>query len=81
MQKNITFKLPKDGSEKSKRNDSSSFIKNNTSTEFKLSYDKSNNNGSSSGPLPPSNKPQTKPKTIDLLKDFIVKWKQSNFLS
>ncbi len=43
MQKNITFKVAREPSEGGKRNgnDSSSFIKNNTSTEFKFSYERS----------------------------------------
>jgi hypothetical protein len=42
MQKNITFKPQKDDSEngRERRNNSSSFLKNNTSTEFKVSYEK-----------------------------------------
>jgi hypothetical protein len=86
MQKNITFRPIKEGSEKGRRNDSSSFIKNNTSTEFKLSYDPSsiNHNGSSSdGPVlkQPKDKPQSKPKTSDLIKEFVSRWKEGNFLS
>lgn len=47
MQKNLTFIGVREPSEVgNKRNDSSSFIKNNTSTEFKLSYDKSMNSNS-----------------------------------
>lgn len=42
MQKNITFNPPKQNSERiNRKNDSSSFLNNNTSTEFKMSYDKS----------------------------------------
>jgi hypothetical protein len=84
MQKNITFKHHdrREGSEKGKRNDSSSFIKNNTSTEFKLSYDKSLGNGSSTDAFRlPKDKPLSKPKSTDLLKDFIRRWKEENFLS
>jgi hypothetical protein len=46
MQKNITFK-PREVSERGNRkNDSSSFLKNNTSSEFKVSYDKTFNGSS-----------------------------------
>ncbi len=46
MQKNVAFKGVRENSEQgNKRNDSSSFLKNNTSTEFKMSYDKSMSNG------------------------------------
>lgn len=82
MQKNITFRPARgEGSEKGKRNDSSSFIKNNTSTEFKLSYDKSLGNGSSTDAFrQPKDKPPSKPKSTDLVKDFIRRWKEENFL-
>lgn len=44
MQKNITFNPTKQNSERiNRKNDSSSFINNNTSTEFKMSYDKTLN--------------------------------------
>lgn len=81
MQKNITFRAVRDGSEKGKRNDSSSILKNNTSTEFKLSYEKSNVNGSSTDAFRPKEKPIPKPKTADLLKDFLRRWREENFLS
>jgi hypothetical protein len=43
MQNNISFKPIKEVSEKGKKNDSASFLKNNTSTDFKLSFEKTLN--------------------------------------
>jgi hypothetical protein len=82
MQKNIKFKPGREASERGKRNDSSSILKNNTSTEFKLSYEK--HNGSSTEAFrqqKDSNKTGSKPKNSDILKDFIRKWKEESFLS
>lgn len=81
MQKNIKFRPPPDNSEKGRRSDSSSFLKNNTSTEFKLSYDKPHNpNGSTSDNFKPPPKANSRP-TNDLIKEFVRKWREGNFLS
>ena len=82
MQRNIKFRPGREASERGRRNDSSSILKNNTSTEFKLSYEK--HNGSSTEAFrqqKDSNKTASKPKNADLLKDFVRKWREENFLS
>lgn len=90
MQKNITFKPTKEQSERGNRkNDSSSFIKNNTSSEFKMPYDKTFNSSTHemSKALTVNNKEkaeksQSKPRNIDSqLKELLRKWKEANFLS
>lgn len=84
MQKNITFKPAREASERgNKKNDSSSFIKNNTSTEFKLSYDKSINNASGevskllNGKVVKNDKaPSNKQKSYEaLVKELLKRWK------
>lgn len=86
MQKNITFKPAREASERgNKKNDSSSFIKNNTSTEFKLSYDKSINNASGevskllNGKVVKNDKaPSNKQKSYEaLVKELLKRWKQT----
>lgn len=93
MQKNITFKVAREPSEmngKRNGNDSSSFIKNNnTSTEFKMSYDKSLPDISKAVKLSNSNidpkdgkdrRPTVTSKTKSLehqLRELVKKWKEA----
>jgi hypothetical protein len=89
MQKNLTFTGVREPSEpRDKRNDSSSFLKNNTSTEFKMSYDKSLNSNSDLSrvlKVPPDNsggnkenrdRANSKPKSLEsMLRELVRKWK------
>jgi hypothetical protein len=95
MQKHLTFigiREPSDNGGKG-RNDSSSFLKNNTSTEFKLSYDKSMNSNSDLSRVlkTPLDRPEkdkhsnnngNKAKTLEsMLKDLLRKWKEAEFFA
>lgn len=85
MQKNITFRTaPREYSEKSKGNNSNSFLKHNSSTEYRISFDKSlqSNSKIEGGKTLAAPPKSNKGKGSENIRNVLIKnWREAKFLS